>query len=108
MLDIVKSHIKKKFPFLIGKKLLVACSGGIDSVVLARLLKELKYNISLAHCNFSLRGNESDADEKFVISLADKLSIPIHHKKLDTEHFKKANKVSTQMAARELRYRWFD
>ena len=108
MLDIVKSHIKKKFPFLIGKKLLVACSGGIDSVVLARLLKELKYNISLAHCNFSLRGNESDADEKFVISLADKLSIPIHNKKLDTEHFKKANKVSTQMAARELRYRWFD
>ena len=108
MLDIVKSHIKKNFPFLIGKKLLVACSGGIDSVVLARLLKELKYNISLAHCNFSLRGNESDADEKFVISLADKLSIPIHNKKLDTEHFKKANKVSTQMAARELRYRWFD
>lgn len=108
MLDIVKSHIKKNFSFLIGKKLLVACSGGIDSVVLARLLKELKFNISLAHCNFSLRGNESDADEKFVISLADKLSIPIHNKKLETEHYKKANKVSTQVAARELRYRWFD
>ena len=108
MLETVKCHIEKNFPFLIGKKILVACSGGIDSVVLARLLKELKYNISLAHCNFSLRGNESDADEKFVISLADKLSIPIHNKKLDTEHFKKANKVSTQMAARELRYRWFD
>ena len=104
LLETVKCHIKKKFPFLIGKKILVACSGGIDSVVLARILKELKFNISLAHCNFSLRGIESDEDEKFVISIADKLSIPIFNTKFDTKQFKEINKVSTQMAARELRY----
>ena len=88
--------------------MLVACSGGIDSIVLARILKELKFNISLAHCNFSLRGIESDEDEKFVISIADKLSIPIFNTKFDTKQFKEINKVSTQMAARELRYHWFD
>ena len=81
MLDTVKCHIEKKFPFLVGKKLLVACSGGIDSVVLARILKELSFNLSLAHCNFSLRGIESDEDEKFVTSFADKLSIPIFNTK---------------------------
>ena len=108
MLETVKCHIEKKFPFLIGKNILVACSGGIDSVVLVRILKELKFNISLAHCNFSLRGIESDEDEKFVISIADKLSIPIFNTKFDTKQFKEINKVSTQMAARELRYHWFD
>ena len=108
MLETVKCHIEKNFPFLIGKKILVACSGGIDSVVLTRILKELKFNISLAHCNFSLRGIESDGDEKFVISIADKLSIPIFNTKFDTKQFKEINKVSTQMAARELRYHWFD
>ena len=108
MLETVKCHIEKKFPFLNGKNILVACSGGIDSVVLVRILKELKFNISLAHCNFSLRGIESDEDEKFVISIADKLSIPIFNTKFDTKQFKEINKVSTQMAARELRYHWFD
>jgi len=108
LLETVKCHIEKNFPFLIGKKILVACSGGIDSVVLTRILKELKFNISLAHCNFSLRGIESDEDEKFVISIADKLSIPIFNTKFDTKQFKEINKVSTQMAARELRYHWFD
>jgi tRNA(Ile)-lysidine synthase len=108
LLETVKCHIEKKFPFLIGKNILVACSGGIDSVVLVRILKELKFNISLAHCNFSLRGIESDEDEKFVISIADKLSIPIFNTKFDTKQFKEINKVSTQMAARELRYHWFD
>ena len=108
MLETVKCHIEKKFPFLIGKKILVACSGGIDSVVLARILKELKFNISLAHCNFSLRGIESDEDEKFVISIANKLSIPVFNTKFDTKQFKEINKVSIQMAARELRYHWFD
>ena len=108
MLDTVKCHIENKFPFLEGKKLLVACSGGIDSVVLTRILKELSFNISLAHCNFSLRGIESDEDEKFVTSIADKLSIPIFKTKFDTKYFKETNKVSTQMAARDLRYHWFD
>ncbi|MBT7241907.1 MAG: tRNA lysidine(34) synthetase TilS, partial [Flavobacteriaceae bacterium] len=70
--------------------------------------KELNYNISLAHCNFSLRGKESDEDEKFVISLAGMLSIPVFNKKFNTKAYKIKHKLSTQVAARKLRYQWFD
>ncbi len=108
MLNNFKHHISNIFPTLKGKKILIACSGGLDSVVLSRLFKELNYNISLAHCNFSLRGKESDEDEKFVISLADKLSIPIFNKKFNTKEYKIKHKLSTQVAARNLRYQWFD
>ncbi len=80
MREKLSHHISDKFPFLKEKKLFVACSGGIDSVVLTRLLKDLDFNISIAHCNFSLRGKESNGDEKFVIKLADKLSIPVFTK----------------------------
>ena len=108
MLTNFKNHISNTFPVLKGKKILIACSGGLDSVVLSRLFKELNYNISLAHCNFSLRGKESDEDEKFVILLADKLSIPIFNKKFNTKAYKIKHKLSTQVAARQLRYQWFD
>lgn len=104
----LKSHIESQFPFLEGKKLLIACSGGIDSVVLTYLLKTLKFNVSLAHCNFSLRGKESDGDEDFVIGLADKFSIPVINKTFDTKEYSKKHKISIQMAARDLRYNWFD
>ena len=103
-----KNHISNNFPALKGKKILIACSGGLDSVMLSRLFKELNFNISLAHCNFSLRGKESDEDEKFVISLADKLSIPVFNKKFNTKAYKAKHKLSTQVAARKLRYQWFD
>jgi len=108
LLKKLHNHISEKFPFLKEKKLLIACSGGIDSVVLTRLLKELEFDISLAHCNFSLRGKESDGDEKFVIKLADKLSVPIFTKTFQTKKYASENKISTQMAARDLRYDWFD
>jgi tRNA(Ile)-lysidine synthase len=108
LLNNFKHHISNNFPTLEGKKILIACSGGLDSVVLSRLFKELSYNISIAHCNFSLRGKESDEDEKFVISLADKLSIPIFNKKFNTKAYKSKHKLSTQVAARNLRYQWFD
>ena len=108
MLTNFKNHISNTFPALKGKKILIACSGGLDSVVLSRLFKELNYNISLAHCNFSLRGKESDEDEKFVILLADKLSIPIFNKKFNTKAYKIKHKLSTQVAARQLRYQWFE
>tara|TARA_R110000787_G_scaffold59922_10_gene135867 strand:+ start:6216 stop:7535 length:1320 start_codon:yes stop_codon:yes gene_type:complete len=108
LLNNFKQHVSNNFPTLEGKKILIACSGGLDSVVLSRLFKELNYNISLAHCNFSLRGKESDEDEKFVISLADKLSIPIFNKKFNTKAYKSKHKLSTQVAARNLRYQWFD
>ena len=108
MLNSFNHHVTSKFSFLKGKKILIACSGGLDSVVLSRLFKELNYNISLAHCNFSLRGKESDQDEIFLISIADKLSIPIFNKKFNTTEYKIKHKLSTQMAARNLRYQWFD
>jgi tRNA(Ile)-lysidine synthase len=77
-------------------------------VVLTHLLNTLKFDISVAHCNFSLRGEESDADEAFVLHLADKLSISVFTETFDTKKYAKENKLSTQMAARELRYRWFE
>ena len=66
MLELFKQHINQELPFLKECKLLIAISGGIDSVVLAHLCKVININFALAHCNFNLRGNESDADEDFV------------------------------------------
>ena len=108
MLKTLNHHINKNLSYLKEKKLLIACSGGLDSTVLTRLFKELKFNISVAHCNFSLRAKESDGDEEFVKTLADKLSIPIFTKTFDTKQYAASNKVSTQMAARDLRYDWFN
>ncbi len=108
MLHKIKLHIEQQLPFLDEKKLLIACSGGLDSVVLSYLLKELGFTIALAHCNFLLRENESDEDENFVKLLADKLSIPVFTKQFNTKSFAKEQKLSTQMAARKLRYDWFE
>jgi tRNA(Ile)-lysidine synthase len=102
-----KKNIETHFSFLKGKKLLIACSGGLDSVVLTHLMKNLNYEIALAHCNFSLRGKESDGDEMFVIGLANTLEIPVFAETFDTKKFAKEHKISTQMAARDLRYNWF-
>ena len=100
--------IKTDFPFLQGKKLLIACSGGVDSVVLATLIRELNFEMALAHCNFSLRGKESDGDEIFVIGMAKRMEIPVFAETFDTLAFSHQNGVSTQMAARTLRYEWFN
>ncbi len=107
MLETLQDHIAKNFSFLHGKKLLIACSGGLDSVVLARAMHLLTFEIGLAHCNFSLRAAESDEDEAFVIDLAERLSVPVYTETFDTKAYATASKLSTQMAARELRYRWF-
>ena len=104
----LREHINNNLDFLIDKKLLVAISGGIDSVVLTHLLKKLKFTISLAHCNFSLRGKESNKDEEFVIELGEKLDVPTYTIKFNTEEYGSENGLSTQMAARELRYNWFE
>jgi len=104
----LKQHLNSNFPFLKGKKLLIACSGGLDSTLMTILFKELKFDISLAHCNFSLRGVESDGDEKFVLNLADKLSILVFNKAFNTKQYAEDKKISTQMAARDLRYEWFE
>ena len=89
-------------------KILLAISGGIDSVCLADILIRSGYNVEFAHCNFKLREEESDQDEIFVSDLAKKYKIPFHHISFDTNHYALSNKLSIQMAARELRYEWFE
>jgi tRNA(Ile)-lysidine synthase len=107
MKNILQNHIEKNIPFLKGKKLLLAVSGGLDSMVLLHLFKELQYDIAIAHCNFQLRGLESFGDQKFIQEYADTHEIPIYVTQFDTEAFAKDYKLSTQVAARELRYNWF-
>ena len=102
------SHIlQQNFPFLKDKKLLIAISGGIDSVVLTHLLSVLNFNISLAHCNFNLRNTASDLDTVFVKELAEKLQIKCFTTSFETEKIAKENKESMQITARNLRYTWF-
>ena len=107
MLEKLHQHINYKFSFLKEKKLLIAISGGLDSVVLTHLFHQLKFDISLAHCNFNLRGLESDKDEDFVKELGKKLHLKIVTKGFETENFASENQLSTQVAARNLRYNWF-
>ncbi len=100
-------HIEGHFPFLKEGRLLIAISGGIDSCVLAHLCHKMGLNIALAHCNFNLRGEESDADEDFILQLAEALDVEVFVQRFDTETYANNNKRSIQMAARELRYNWF-
>lgn len=86
----------------------LACSGGLDSVVLAHLLHTQGISFGILHCNFQLRGDESNKDETWVRNLAQKLGIPIRVQTFDTTGYALKNKLNTQLAARELRYNWFD
>lgn len=108
MLNQLRHHLQQNLPFLHNSKLLLAVSGGIDSIVMATLFKALGYNIALAHCNFSLRCSESDGDEDFINTYAEKNNTPVHTTRFDTVSFASDNKVSVQMAARQLRYSWFN
>ena len=108
MINIVSKFIDEKSLCKSDNKLLVAISGGADSVALFLCLKELGYDVELAHCNFNLRGDESDNDEEFVKQLADKFEVRLHLKSFDTQKYADENKVSIQMAARDLRYKWFN
>jgi tRNA(Ile)-lysidine synthase len=89
-------------------KIVLALSGGLDSVALFHLFHLSGFSFEVAHCNFNLRAEESDADEKFVIDLCASLNIPLHIKQFNTEAFAKDNGISIQMAARDLRYSWFE
>ena len=86
---------------------MLAISGGLDSVVLAHLLKKGGYQFSLAHCNFKLRGKESDADEKFCIDLSKKLKVKLYKTEFNTQQYCDEHKTNVQLAARTLRYDWF-
>lgn len=94
---------------LFGKtdKVLVALSGGADSVALLRVLLHLGYRCEAAHCNFHLRGEESMRDEAFVVSLTEKLGVRLYRTDFDTEAYAAAKGISIEMAARDLRYEWF-
>ena len=100
-------HLENNFPELLDSPFLLACSGGVDSVVLVHLCAGLELDFSIAHCNFQLRGKESDTDESFVENLAKKLKIPYFVKNFETEEYVLLNKVTLQEGARMLRYRWF-
>ena len=108
LLQRYQQFIKEQNLFSPKDKLILAVSGGIDSVVLCELCKQAGYDFIIAHCNFQLRGEESERDEKFVKDLAEKYKVETKVKKFDTEKFAEENKMSIQEAARVLRYEWFD
>jgi tRNA(Ile)-lysidine synthase len=91
-----------------GDKILLAVSGGIDSMVMAHLFLRRNHKEGIAHCNFSLRGQESDKDEELVRQFAADNNIPFYTIRFETKAYAKRNKLSVQMAARELRYNWFE
>jgi tRNA(Ile)-lysidine synthase len=109
MIDIEK-HICDNFTFIKGKKLLVAFSGGLDSTVLLHALIKLygSKNISAAHVNFHLRGEDSDLDQEFCKNFAAKNSIDFFTKSVNTKEYSKKHTISLEMAARDLRYQWFN
>jgi tRNA(Ile)-lysidine synthase len=109
MTEAFNAYINKQQLFTKNNSLLVAVSGGKDSMALCVLLKDAGYNkFSVAHCNFTLRGKEADADEAFVKAYCEKNRTPCFHIKFNTNTYAKEKSISIQMAARELRYRWFN
>ncbi|MDL2141778.1 tRNA lysidine(34) synthetase TilS [Flavobacterium tructae] len=107
MLSKFQNHLAVRFPFLEDKKLFLAVSGGLDSMVLLHLFQQLPFEIAVLHCNFQLRGLESFGDQDFIQKYCDENGISIFSTQFDTEAFAKDYKLSTQVAARELRYNWF-
>lgn len=103
-----EKHINNQLSFLKDTPIILAVSGGVDSVVLTHLCHQLNLNMVLAHCNFGLRGDESDTDEAFVKQLAERLHLAVYIKRFDTQLYAQQHKRSIQMAARELRYSWFE
>ncbi|WP_316823581.1 tRNA lysidine(34) synthetase TilS [Pedobacter gandavensis] len=103
-----KTYIRQNQLFSHTDRILLAVSGGRDSVLMAHLFKLAGYQFGIAHCNFNLRGEESVRDEHFVKMLAATLEVPVYVKHFQTKSYATANKISIQMAARDLRYQWFE
>ena len=104
----VKAFLLENNIALNRKRTLLAVSGGMDSVVMSELFHQLGLEFGIAHCNFQLRGDESDGDEALVKTLAHKYQVPFYHIRFDTSAYTKERNVSVQVAARELRYEWFE
>ena len=108
MLESFLTYIKKENLFDPMQKILLAVSGGLDSMVMLYLFQKAGYDFSVAHCNFQLRGNESDDDEKFVAGYCDEHNIRLFAKRFDTKEYAMQEGISIEMAARDLRYAWFN
>ncbi|MGV3589832.1 MAG: tRNA lysidine(34) synthetase TilS [Adhaeribacter sp.] len=108
MINKVLAYTEQHALFSLEDKIIVTVSGGIDSVVLCDILHKLKISFCVAHANFGLRAEESDADEIFVKKLAKKYNVPFYSEQFNTLEFAQQEKISTQMAARTLRYNWFE
>ncbi len=102
------AYISQHQLFNYDDRILLAVSGGKDSVIMAQLFKLAGYQFSIAHCNFNLREDEAQRDEVFVKLLADEMGVPFHVAHFDTNDFAQTHKISIQMAARQLRYDWFE
>ncbi|UEG49068.1 tRNA lysidine(34) synthetase TilS [Ferruginibacter lapsinanis] len=104
----IKDHIAAENLFQPNDRLLLAVSGGVDSVVLCEICKQAGYSFVIAHCNFNLRGADSERDEAFVKKLAEKYQVDFFVKHFDTVAIAKQQKKSIEEIARELRYEWFN
>ena len=105
--SVIRDFIERKQLLDMKKRYVVALSGGADSVCLLVVLCRLGYQVEAAHCNFHLRGNESDRDEAFCERLCKSKNIPFHRVHFDTRVYAELHHVSIEMAARELRYNYF-
>ena len=108
MYDRFFQFIKKHALIEKDDRVLLAVSGGVDSMVLLRLFQYSDFNFAVAHCNFQLRGEASDKDESLVKTVCEESKISFHTKRFQTKNFAQENGASTQMAARDLRYGWFN
>ena len=108
MLKAFREYITQQHFFDQDSRILLTVSGGIDSVVMLDLFNKAGFETGIAHCNFQLRGAESDGDEQLVRELAADYQVPVYVKRFETLEYASAYHLSTQMAARELRYQWFD
>ncbi|HET9053500.1 MAG TPA: tRNA lysidine(34) synthetase TilS [Cyclobacteriaceae bacterium] len=107
MLEQFLNHINRNALCTSAHRVLLAVSGGLDSMVMLHLFKKANYPVAAAHCNFQLRGMEAEEDQRFVADACQSLSIPFFSKKFETKQYAKDNRLSVQVAARELRYAWF-
>ena len=104
----ILTFINKETLLKRGRKVVLACSGGADSIFLLHILNKLGFDLVVAHCNFHLRGEESDRDENFVREFCEQEHLPLVVEHFDTKLYAEHNKLSIEMAARELRYTWFE